>query len=196
MKSRLPSPPALAALVLLAGAGAVAPAPAASLTVESLTPASCAAGVTPAQTEGPYFKQGSPAVTTLVSPGLAGTKIALTGWVLGPGCAPLANAVIDLWEADDAGRYDNSGYTLRGHVSTDARGRYLVETIIPGVYPGRTRHIHVKIAAPGRPVLTTQLYFPEDAARNKADGIYDLRLLVEWLDEPAHRTARFDFVLK
>jgi protocatechuate 3,4-dioxygenase beta subunit len=186
--------PLFAALLLAAvAASAAAASPAASL--DGLSPADCSAGVTPAQTEGPYFKPGSPAVATLAPRSTSGTKITLVGWVLGPGCRPVANAVLDFWQADDSGTYDNSGYTLRGHVTTDAKGRYVVETIIPGIYPGRTRHIHVKVEAPGRAVLTSQLYFPGDAARNKADGIYDARLLVRWLDAPANRTARFDFVL-
>jgi protocatechuate 3,4-dioxygenase beta subunit len=151
--------------------------------------------VTPEQTEGPYFKAGSPAKGALADAAMSGTRITLTGWVVGAGCRPLPGAVLDFWQADDAGRYDNGGYTLRGHVTADAQGRYVLETIIPGIYPGRTRHIHVKIQVPGRPVLTTQLYFPEDAQRNKADGIFDARLLVSWLDAPADRTARFDFKL-
>ncbi len=42
----------------------------------------------------------------------------------------------------------------------DASGRFSLETIVPGAYGGRTRHIHVKVQAPDSPVLTTQLYFP------------------------------------
>jgi hypothetical protein len=53
----------------------------------------------------------------------------------------------------------------------------------------------VKVQVPGKPLLTTQLYFPEDASRNKADGIYDAKLLVRWLDAAARTAARFDFVL-
>jgi protocatechuate 3,4-dioxygenase beta subunit len=179
--------------VLLAGALALAltaaPAP-------SLSAADCSAGVTPEQTEGPYFKAGSPAKASLADTAQGGTRIILTGWVVGAGCRPVPGAVLDFWQADDAGRYDNSGYTLRGHVAADAQGRYVLETIIPGLYPGRTRHIHVKVQVPGKPILTTQLYFPEDEQRNKADGIYDARLLLSWTDAPTDRTARFDFVLR
>jgi protocatechuate 3,4-dioxygenase beta subunit len=173
-------------LVALGAAPAVPP---------SLTSADCSAGITPAQTEGPYFKAGSPERSSLIAGGTAGTKITLTGWVLTSGCTPVGGAVLDFWQADDSGQYDNSGYTLRGHIVTDNRGRYVIETILPGMYPGRTRHIHVKVQVPGKPLLTTQLYFPEDAARNKADGIYDAKLLVRWLDAAARTMARFDFVL-
>ena len=63
---------------------------------------------------------------------------------------------------------------------------------MPGLYPGRTRHIHVKAQAPnGRP-LTTQLYFPGEAV-NARDGIFDPALVVALADGAA---ARFDFVLR
>jgi hypothetical protein len=53
----------------------------------------------------------------------------------------------------------------------------------------------VKVQAPGRPVLTTQLYFPGVAA-NRADGIFDPALVVAgWRRIGARRVARFDFVL-
>ena len=64
------------------------------------------------------------------------------------GCQPVAQAKIEFWQANDAGEYDNSGYTLRGHQFTDAQGRYALQTVVPGLYPGRTRHIHVKVQAP------------------------------------------------
>jgi protocatechuate 3,4-dioxygenase beta subunit len=164
----------------------------------SLSPADCPAGFTPAQTEGPYFKAGSPERSSLADAGTPGTHITLTGWVIlssSGRCTPVPGAVLDFWQADDTGRYDNTGYSLRGHVTADPQGRYVIQTIIPGIYPGRTRHIHVKVSVPGKPVLTTQLYFPEDAQANARDGIYDARLLVAWLDPGARTTARFDFVL-
>jgi protocatechuate 3,4-dioxygenase beta subunit len=48
---------------------------------------------------------------------------------------------------------------IRGHVFANAEGRYHFRTILPALYPGRTRHYHVKVQAPEHPVLTTQLYF-------------------------------------
>jgi protocatechuate 3,4-dioxygenase beta subunit len=84
---------------------------------------------------------------------------------------------------------------LRGHQLTDAEGRYRLETVLPGVYPGRTRHIHVKAQAPNRPPLTTQLYFPGEAG-NARDGIFDPALLVALADAAdGASAARFDFVL-
>ena len=69
--------------------------------------------------------------------------------------------MLDFWQADDQGPLDdNSGFRLRGHQFTDAEGRFRLRSIVPGVYAGRTRHIHAESAAIGGRVLTTQLYFP------------------------------------
>jgi protocatechuate 3,4-dioxygenase beta subunit len=148
----------------------------------------------PAQTEGPFFTPDSPERASLLEPGLEGTRLVLAGSVLATGCTPVAGALLDFWQADDGGEYDNEGFRLRGHQFADAQGRYRLETIVPGLYPGRTRHIHVKVQAPEQPVLTTQLYFPGEP-RNAADGIFDSDLLVGWRRDGERRVARFDFVL-
>ena len=82
---------------------------------------------------------------------------------------PVANALVDWWQCDARGAYDNRGYRFRGHQFADARGRYTLFTVVPGIYPGRTRHIHVKVQAPRKRVLTTQLFFPGVAA-NRSDA--------------------------
>ena len=61
---------------------------------------------------------------------------------------PVPNALIDFWQADARGAYDNSGYRFRGHQFTNAKGQYTLFTLVPGLYPGRTKHIHVKVQAP------------------------------------------------
>jgi protocatechuate 3,4-dioxygenase beta subunit len=147
------------------------------------------------QTEGPYFTPRSPRRRVLRTPGMKGTPLLLTGRVLTTRCRPIPNAQLDFWQADGKGVYDNRGYRLRGHQRTDALGRYRLETIVPGLYPGRTRHIHVKAQAPRRPVLTTQLYFRGERA-NASDGIFVPELLVRSLRKANGRwSARFDFVL-
>ena len=95
------------------------------------------ASLTPEETEGPYFKAGSPEQANLVQAGMPGTKIVITGYVYTADCKPVANALLDFWQADANGNYDNSGYTLRGHQFTDANGRYQLTTVIPGLYPDR-----------------------------------------------------------
>lgn len=149
-----------------------------------------------AQTEGPYFTPNSPERTSLLEEGMPGTKLVVTGYVYGVDCAPIEGALVDFWHCDDAGVYDNVGYTLRGHQFTDATGRYELTTIVPGIYTGRTRHIHVKAQRPGAEVLTTQLYFPDIPDENAADGIFDPSLLMDYAENEAENVGFFTFVLE
>jgi protocatechuate 3,4-dioxygenase beta subunit len=150
---------------------------------------------TPALTEGPYFTPDSPKRRSIVPAGAAGTRLTLTGRVLRTNGRPVANAVIDWWQCDARGVYDNDGYRFRGHQFTDARGRYTLGSVVPGIYPGRTRHIHVKVQAPRGRVLTTQLFFPGVAA-NRSDGIYTPECLISgWRLVEGRRRGSFDFVL-
>lgn len=150
--------------------------------------------VTPAQTPGPFFKPRSPERRSLLEPGIQGTKIVLDGRVLSTRCRPIEKALVDFWQADASGEYDNAGYRLRGHQFTDSAGKYRVETIVPGLYPGRTRHFHVRVQAPNRPVLTTQLYFPGEP-ENKRDGIFNPKLVMAVRDSADTKAGSFDFVL-
>ena len=147
-----------------------------------------------AQTEGPYYTPNTPQRTSLLEEGMGGTHLLLNGFVLTPDCSPIAQALIDFWHCDDEGVYDNAGYRLRGHQFTDDQGRYQLTTIVPGLYPGRTRHIHVKVQAPNQPVLTTQLYFPNEP-QNERDGIFHPSLVVTAGEATDGMAAFFDFVL-
>ncbi len=149
---------------------------------------------TPAQTAGPFYTPNSPERTSLLEPGVVGTPIVVSGQVFSRGCRPVAGALLDFWQADGNGRYNNTGYRLRGHQFADAEGRYTLETVVPGLYPGRTRHVHVRVQAPNGPILTTQLYFPGEP-RNATDGIFNPRLLMAVEDTDDGQRARFDFVL-
>jgi protocatechuate 3,4-dioxygenase beta subunit len=149
--------------------------------------------LTPSQTEGPYFTPNSPQRTVLRESDMPGTPILLTGFVLSRSCVPLAGVLVELWHADDAGVYDNEGYRLRGHQFTGADGSYRFATIVPGLYPGRTRHFHAKFQAPDQPILTTQFYFPNEAD-NSQDRIFNPDLLLKIAVGP-ERIARFDVVL-
>jgi protocatechuate 3,4-dioxygenase beta subunit len=179
----------LAAGSLLVADGSVAQAPLAP------TPA-CHDGddATVPQTEGPYFKPSSPERTELFEEGMAGQPIELVGFVLSRGCKPLAGALLDFWQADDKGRYDNSGFRLRGHQFSDAEGRYRLRSIVPGIYPGRTRHIHVKVQPRAGSVLTTQLYFPGES-KNRSDSLFRKDLQMRTAKNAGWLAGRFDFVL-
>lgn len=130
------------------------------------------------QTEGPYFTTDTPERTNLREEGVAGTELTVAGFVVGLDGTPIPSTQIEFWQADGDGVYDNRGYRLRGHQFTDDEGRFVLETVTPGLYPGRTRHIHVKVQAPERDVLSTQLYFPDEPS-NAEDNIYDESLVLE-----------------
>src|SRR5918996_402077 len=127
--------------------------------------------ITPRQTEGPFFKTNSPRRISLVEGGSKAPRFVVTGTVLSAQCKPVPNALLDFWHSDENGEYDNRGFRYRGHQHADSQGRFRLESILPAEYPGRTRHIHVKVQAPGGPVLTTQLYFAGDPG-NRRDGLY------------------------
>ena len=186
----------LLGLGLAAGSSTILPRqPRAQSPNMPLTPVCAEADdLTPAQTEGPYFTPNSPERADFVEDGVDGARIALVGFALNPRCQPIAGALIDLWHANAEGAYDNRGYRLRGHQFTDAAGRYVFETIVPGLYPGRTRHFHVKVQAPGGNILTTQLYFPGEPG-NERDRIYDKALLMDLREGDSTRIGRFDFVV-
>jgi protocatechuate 3,4-dioxygenase beta subunit len=149
---------------------------------------------TDAQTEGPYYTPNTPRRSNLVTAGLRGIPLLVTGDVVDTQCRPVRGALLDFWQADDGGEYDNQGYRLRGHQFADARGRYALRTIVPGLCPGRTRHIHVKVQRPHGKILTTQLYFPGEP-RNRSDNIFDSSLVMDIRRVGNGRRARFRFVL-
>ncbi len=132
---------------------------------------------TQAETEGPYYTPKSPERADFREPGMGGTPILLTGLVVSRSCVPLARVLVDLWHADDNGAYDNDGYRCRGHQFTGNDGSYRFATIIPGRYPGRTRHFHVKFQELTGTALTTQFYFPDEPG-NEQDRLFRPELLL------------------
>ena len=136
--------------------------------------------------EGPFYTPNPPLIenTMLANVDEPGIRLIISGQVRNLDCSEvIPNARIDVWQANDAGAYDNSGYNLRGYILTNSQGFYVFETIVPGHYPNagsfRPSHIHVKITPPGFDTLTTQLYFegdeyiPGDAAASITSGQYD-----------------------
>ena len=144
---------------------------------------------TPADIEGPFYKAGAPLRADLAEPGSKADKLVLAGVVRSADCKPLAGVTLDLWHADAGGAYDNAGYRYRGIVTTDAQGRYRVQTNLPPPYMGRPRHIHVKLQQPGGKILTTQLYFPGESRGA------DRELIVKIERRDGMQAAVFDFVL-
>jgi protocatechuate 3,4-dioxygenase beta subunit len=143
--------------------------------------------LTPEDMEGPFYKSGAPSRLSIAEPGSKAPRLALSGVVAARDCKPLAGVVLDFWQADDSGAYDNSGFRYRGMMKTDAQGRYRLETNLPPPYMGRPRHIHVKLLRPGAPALTTQLYFPGEARGA------DPALVVKMERDKGALSAQYDF---
>lgn len=144
--------------------------------------------LTPAQTEGPYYPNQLPLdqdndlllINDSINPGL-GEVSWLSGRVLDRNGAPVRGALVEIWQADIRGNYihtqGTNGNAQRdtnfqgyGRFQTSGNGAYLFRTIKPGLYPGRTRHAHMKVCLPGGRSLTTQLYIEGDAGNNN-DGV-------------------------
>ena len=152
--------------------------------------------VAPGSSEGPFYKPKSPERRSFFEAAAAGKRLLISGFVRTTDCVPIEGAWLDFWQADPSGHYDENGFRFRGHQYTDRNGAYRLETFVPGLYPGRTRHVHVKVQRPGGRRITTELYFPEEA-RNRADGQFSPRLLLQTLPgAPLFDVeAKYDFIL-
>jgi protocatechuate 3,4-dioxygenase beta subunit len=155
---------------------------------------SCTSG-TANQPEGPFYSPRTPR-RELLKENNSGVPLILTGLVLTPNCKPVRSAVLDFWQCDEKGQYDNTGYIYRGHQFTDENGHYRLITVRPGLYPGRTSHIHVKLQGPKTHLLTTQLYFPDLPERNFFDRFYRDDLLIQLTRSNDGWKGRFDFVIQ
>lgn len=145
-----------------------------------------------ASLEGPFYRPGAPWLTRLCRPDEPGEPLVIVGRVTAAdSCAPLKNAVIDVWHANHVGLYDNqmkeyaNKFYLRGRMKTDAEGRYLFTTILPAAYSTgtswRAKHIHYKISAPGYEPLTTECYFEGDKY-NTTDSLVKPSLIISLAD--------------
>jgi protocatechuate 3,4-dioxygenase beta subunit len=136
--------------------------------------------------QGPFYTDNPPMIegNILADENEPGTRMIISGRILNLDCNQfIPNTIVDVWHANDAGQYDNQGFTLRGFTTTNDQGFYLFETVMPGKYLNgnsfRPSHIHYKITPPGFSTLTTQLYFEgdtsisNDAAASIESGTYD-----------------------
>jgi protocatechuate 3,4-dioxygenase beta subunit len=151
---------------------------------------------TPSVAADATYKQGAPARTSLVEPGLAGTPLALSGTVTGLTCGRIKGATVEIWQADARGVYDTAGFRLRGRQLTNADGAFRFDTIVPGTSGARAKHIGVHVVVPQKAEFWTELFFPDDP-KNSSDGRFKKELLLKPLQAPTGRqAATFDIVLK
>jgi protocatechuate 3,4-dioxygenase alpha subunit len=154
-------------------------------------------GITPSQTVGPFFAPAltpgeqypwrQPLINDLITPDASGESIRIEGRVFDGEGAPISDSMIEIWQADAAGRYahpadprrPNAKFTGFGRAGTDAEGRFSFSTIKPGVVPGpngkpQAPHIVVAVFARGLPRHAyTRLYFA-DETNNASDPILAL----------------------
>jgi protocatechuate 3,4-dioxygenase beta subunit len=159
---------------------------------------------TPMQTEGPFYPDHLPldtdndlvTVNDSVTPAV-GEITWLSGRILTASGEPVRNATVEIWQVDHNGVYFHSGSEGRqkrdanfqgfGRFLTGASGDYVLRTIKPVAYPGRTPHIHFAIKTKGRDKFTTQCYIAGEP-QNKTDGVLrDIR------DEKARQSVIVPF---
>jgi len=143
--------------------------------------------LSPEVTEGPYYIPNH-LTRRDITDHRSGLPLALHITVVdADSCKPIEHADVEIWHADATGVY--SGYSgnlppsgqpggragpnprkrfLRGHQTSDARGRVLFDTIYPGWYSGRIPHIHLKVHVGGSVVHTGQIFFND----RTSDGVY------------------------
>jgi protocatechuate 3,4-dioxygenase beta subunit len=108
---------------------------------------------------GPYHLDGHLQRATMATAN-DGQILVVSGRVLNGKCQPLGGAELDVWSANARGVYSEvaNGW-CRGKLRADADGYYKFETVYPGPYQGRPRHLHLIIGQPGYTKVTTQMYF-------------------------------------
>ena len=158
---------------------------------------------TASQTVGPYFAYGlTPAETPGVKyspftgPVMAteetdGEFIVIEGWVIDGEGNPVNDSMIELWQANAAGRYRHpdddrddvpldDSFNGLGRTGTDNQGRFRFETIKPGPVPGRGNALqapHIAVCVFARGMLShayTRIYFSDEAEANEADPVLNL----------------------
>jgi catechol 1,2-dioxygenase len=171
---------------------------------------------------GPMYNYGAPLFQRkLASDDEPGQKLILRGAVYSEDChTPLPGTLIEIWHADNEGHYDKKRpgdfleaappFHLRGMLKTDAKGRYEIQTIVPGAYPippdmpgleqygglTRARHIHIKVVPFLNVALTTQLYFEGDEhLPSDPWGGHKPSLALDLRQDGEFMLSEFDFVL-
>ncbi len=156
------------------------------------------ANATEATVFGPFFVEGSPDVGLGgdISAGAAGEPCWVEGTVTDTSGTPLAGALVEVWEADADGLYDvqygDDRVAARGHLRTDADGRYRFWAVTPTPYPipddgpvgrllratgrspMRASHLHLMVVADGCRTLVTHV-FPRGDAYLGSDSVFGVR---------------------
>lgn len=117
---------------------------------------------------GPYYKPNTPFRQKISPDDHEGEQLIVAGKLLRSDCVtPVAGAVIDLWQANESGSYEDEWY--RGQITTSDDGSYLFESVVPKGYGEgtgyRPPHIHFKVFENGREIVTSQMFLPAARAQ-------------------------------
>ena len=113
-------------------------------------------------TLGPFFPREFAAGASDLAAGVHGEPIEITGRVVQADGRALDNVVLEIWQADAQGRFDNSAFSGWGRAATDSAGTYVFRTIKPGAIRGRAPHINFLILYSGlMRQLQTVMYFDD-----------------------------------
>ncbi len=160
-------------------------------------PGAAAEAASQAALLGPFWRAEAPwleAGASIAGGDTHGTPLEVRGIVRDAQGVPLPGAVVDVWQADPKGLYENQDESqpemnLRGRFRTDAEGRYRFRSVVPAGYPVptdgpcgellraqrrhpyRPAHLHFMVSAPGHRVLVTQV-FPAGAEHLDSDPVF------------------------
>lgn len=160
---------------------------------------------------GPYYREGAPYRAKLSPPYESGEVIVIKGRVWSYHEQALVPAILDVWQTDSAGTYDNEVpgvpaseqvFINRASVMCDEKGHYEFETVRPGPYERlgvqHAAHIHVRVRYSGHVDCVTQILFSDDED-NAKDPYRDYSAIVELKEVERngrkYKEGVFDFVL-
>jgi protocatechuate 3,4-dioxygenase beta subunit len=130
---------------------------------------------------GPYYQANTPLRTNLAPETNTGEMLTVTGTIVAADCVtPLANVILDIWQANESGNYEDEWY--RGRVETNDRGEYSFTTVVPKGYGEGTAyrppHIHFKVWQNNQELVTSQMFLPASRAQGIEEA-YIMKLETE-----------------
>jgi catechol 1,2-dioxygenase len=182
-------------------------------------------GESPSALLGPFWRANAPDCAcgdSIARSGTPGVPLFVSGTVRDAAGQPLADAVVDVWQASPVGLYENQDPTqenmnLRGRFRTDAEGRYHFRSVRPAGYPvpvdgpcgvllkaqrrhpNRPAHLHFMVSKPGFKVLVSQVYADDDE-NLESDPTFGVtrRLIGNYAMQPDGQSATlaYDFRLE
>lgn len=165
-------------------------------------------GDTPTTTDilGPFYRPGAPMRSNIIPPGSTGSILRVQGTVYKKdGRSPLPGAMVEVWQVDEGGHYDNlsDAYLCRGMTKTGNDGRYYFKTVMPVPYPAgkttRPAHIHFRVSEGTHRDLITQIYFKGDPhlqEDSSSSNALSVSRILELTDGAGNeKKVRFDIVL-